>query len=69
MNTYNVELEEYSMYSVCSTSKSGVARIVVIDFNDFGSLFLFRLNWNRWSLEYFVPVIPLPEKSQKNIAV
>ena len=36
MNRYNVELEEYSMYSVYSTSKSGVAEIVVIDFNDFG---------------------------------
>ena len=25
MNRYNVELEEYSMYSVCSTSKNGAA--------------------------------------------
>ena len=31
MNRYNVELEEYSMYSVYSTSKSGVAEIVVND--------------------------------------
>ena len=52
MNRYNVELEEYSMYSVYSTSKSGVAEIVVIDFNDFGLLFMFHLNWNRWSSEY-----------------
>ena len=52
MNRYNAELEEYSMYSVYSTSKSGVAEIVVIDFNDFGLLFLFHLNWNMWSSEY-----------------
>ena len=52
MNRYNVELEEYSMYFVYSTSKSGVGEIVVIDFNDFGLLFLFHLNWNRWSSEY-----------------
>ena len=31
------------MYSVCPTSKSGVAGIVVTDFNDFGVLFLFRI--------------------------
>ena len=31
-----MELKEYSMYSVNSTSKSGVAGIVVKDFNDFG---------------------------------
>ena len=31
MNRYNVELEEHSMYSVYSTSKSGVAGIVVND--------------------------------------
>ena len=49
MNRYNEELEEYSIYSVYSTSKSGVAETVVIDFNDFGLLFLFHLNWNRWS--------------------
>ena len=30
-----MELEEYSMYSVYSTSNSGVAGIVVKDFNDF----------------------------------
>ena len=81
MNRYNVELEEYSMYSVGNnspkslksittipstplfeveyhlkewntTSKSGVAGIVVINFNDFGLLFLFHVNWNRWSSEY-----------------
>ena len=52
MNRYNVELEEYSMYSMYSTSKSGVAEIVVINFKDFGLLFLFHLNWNRWSSEY-----------------
>ena len=52
MNRYNVELEEYSMYSVYSTLKSGVAEIMVIDFNDVGLLFLFHLNWNRWSSEY-----------------
>ena len=52
MNRYNIELEEYSMYSVYSTSKSGVAGIVVKDFNDFGLLFLFDLNWNRWSSKY-----------------
>ena len=54
MNRDNVELEEYSMYSVYPTSKSGVAGIVVIDFNDFGLLFLFHLNWNRWSSEYLL---------------
>ena len=55
MNRYNVELEEYSMYSVYSTSKigvAGVAGVAVIDFNDFGLLFLFHLNWNRWSSKY-----------------
>ena len=52
MNRYNVEPEEYSMCSVYSTSKSGVAGIVVIDFNNIGLLFLFHLNWNRWSSEY-----------------
>ena len=52
MNRYNVELEEYSMYSVYSTSKSGVAEIVMIDFNDFGLLFVFDLKWNRWTSEY-----------------
>ena len=35
-----------------STSKSGVAGIVVINFNDFGLLFMFHLNWNRSSSEY-----------------
>ena len=52
MNRYSVEQEEYSMYSVYSTSKSGVAGIVVKDFNDVGLLFLFDLNWNRWSSKY-----------------
>ena len=47
-----MELEEYSMHSVYSTSKSGVAGIVVKDFNDFLPLFLFDLNWNRWSSKY-----------------
>ena len=70
MNRYNVELEDYSMYSVYFTSKSGVAGIVVIDFNDFGLLFLFQLNWNRCpEFRILIPVIPLPEKSQKNNAV
>ena len=32
------------MYSVYSTSKSGVAGIVVNNYNDFGLLFLFDLN-------------------------
>ena len=69
MNRYNVELEEYSMYSVYSTSKSGVAGIVVIDFNNFGLLFLFRSELKYVKFRILIPVIPLPEKSQKNNAV
>ena len=42
MNRYNVELEECSMYFVYSTSKSGVAGIVVIDLHSFGLLFQIR---------------------------
>ena len=38
-----MELEECPMYSVYSTSKSGAAKIVVIDFNDFELLFLYHL--------------------------
>ena len=67
-----VELEEYSMYSVYSTSKSAVAGIVVIDLHDFGLLFLDRMIFISFELEkvefrMFIPVIPLPEKSQKEL--
>ena len=40
------------LFEVEFHSKSGVAGIVVINFNDFGLLFMFHLNWNRWSSEY-----------------
>ena len=43
MNRYIVELEEYFMYSVHSTSKSGVAGIVVIDLHNIGHLFQNRI--------------------------
>ena len=69
MNRYTVELEVYSMYSVYSTSKSGVGGIVVIDFNDFGLLCLFRSGLELVEFRILTPVIPLPEKSQKNNAV
>ena len=60
------------MYSVYSTSKSAVAGLVVIDLLDFGFLFLNRIIFISFELEnvefrMFIPVIPLPEKSQKEL--
>ena len=60
------------MYSVYFTSKSGVAGIVVIDLHDFGLLFLNRMISVPFELELvefrmLIPVITLPEKSQKEL--
>ena len=60
------------MYSVYSTSKSAGAGIVAIDLHDFGLLFLNRMIFISFELEkvkfrMFIPVIPLPEKSQKEL--
>ena len=49
-----------------------VAGIVVIDLHDFGHLFLNRMIVILFELEkvefrMFIPVIPLPEKSQKEL--
>ena len=63
MNRYSVELEEYSMYSVYSTSKGGVAGIVVKDFNDFGLFISVRSELEQVEFKVLIPVIPLPEKS------
>ena len=49
-----LELEEYSMYYVYSTSKSGVAGIVMIDLHDFGLLFRNRMISVPFKLEYVV---------------
>ena len=60
------------MYSVYSTSKSAVTGTVVIDLHDFGLLFLNRMIFISFELEkvefrMFILVIPLPEKSQKEL--
>ena len=52
-----------------TTSKSGVAGIVVINFNDFGLLFMFHLNWNRWSSEYLFQLFLFLKNLKKNNAV
>ena len=69
-----VELEEYSMYPVYSTSKSAVAGIVVIDLHDFGLLFLNRMIFISFELEkvefrMFIPVIPLLKSLKKNCSL
>ena len=69
-----VETEEYSIYSVYSTSISGVAGIVVIDLHDFGLLLRNRMITVPFELEkvefrMLIPVIPLPELSQKECSL
>ena len=65
-----MELEEYFIYSVYSTSESGITGIVVIDLDDFGLLFRNRMisvPFDLGLVEFgiYIPGIPLPEKSQK----
>ena len=67
MNRYSVELEEYSMYSVYSTSKSSWNSGE--RFQRFWTFISVRSELEQVEFKILIPVIPLPEKSQKNNAV